>query len=178
MKRSALLLVISIAALGYNGDRVKRLNLNSISGAELIQIGDEAPSFVLPQLDGEDLSLETLLQDNHLVLLNFWATWCPFCWIEMLELEKIRRKYGPEGLEILAIAVDEPDSVRTHAEMEPQSYLIALDPDATVAGRYGVDALPTSILVGRDGTVLRTSQGLTVDLEEQLAAFMETAAEK
>jgi peroxiredoxin len=169
MKRSALLLVISIAAFGYDGDRAKRLTL---PGTSLLAVGAEAPHFVLPQIDGEDLALESLLEDKHLVLLSFWATWCPFCWIEMLELEKIYRQYRPLGLEVLAIGVDKPEDIRTHTELEPMSYPVLLDPEGTVAARYGVEALPTSILVGQDGTVLRTCQGFTVDLENQLAQFL------
>jgi peroxiredoxin len=127
---------------------------------------------VLQQTDGEDLALEDVLQDNRLVLLNFWATWCPICWIEMLELEKTYREYHLQGLEILAIAVDNPDDVRAYVDLEPLSYPVLLDPDGVVAGRFGVDAMPTSVLVGKDGTVLRTCQGLTFDLANQLASFL------
>jgi peroxiredoxin len=172
MKRSALLLVISIAAFGYNGDQVKRLRQNGPPGANILAVGEESPRFVLQKTDGEDLALEDVLEDNHLVLLNFWATWCPICWIEMLELEKAYREYQPLGLEVLAIAVDNPDDVRTYTELQPLSYPVLLDPDGVVAGRFGVDALPTSVLVGKDGTVLRTCQGITYDLANQLAAFL------
>jgi peroxiredoxin len=170
MKRSALLLVVIIAAFGYNTDRSRYLHTSPETN--LLAVGAEAPHFVLQQTDGEDLALESVVQDNHLVLINFWATWCPFCWVEMLELEKIYREYGARGLEVLAIAVDDPNDVMTYTDLEPMSYPILLDPDGVVAGRYGVDALPTSVLVGKDGIVLRTSQGLTVDLANQLAAFL------
>jgi peroxiredoxin len=170
MKRSALILVVTIAAFGYNADRARYIRPSP--GTHILAVGAEAPHFVLQQSDGEDLALESVIQDNNLVLLNFWATWCPFCWIEMLELEKTYREYESRGLEVLAIAVDDPGDVMTYTELEPLSYPVLLDPEGVIAGRYGVDALPTSFLVGKDGTVLRTCQGMTVDLANQLAAFL------
>jgi peroxiredoxin len=170
MKRSALVLVISIAALGYNGDFSR--NLRNLPGVHILEIGQEAPRFVLQRIDGEDVALESTLQDNDLVLLSFWATWCPLCWIEMLELEKTYREHEVRGLEGLAVAVDDPENVQTYMELQSLSYPVVLDPDGIVAARYGVDALPTTILVGRDGTVLRTCQGIAADVSKQLTAFL------
>jgi peroxiredoxin len=172
MKRSALIFVISIAAFGYNTDQIKRLPTRGQPGANLLEVGEMSPRFVLQRIDGEDLAMEQVLRDNSLVLLNFWATWCPLCWIEMLELEKIYREHHAQGLEVLAVAVDDTEDVRTYVDLEPLSYPVLLDPDGVVARRFGVDAMPTSVLVGRDGTVLRTCQGLTFDLENQLTSFL------
>ena len=68
--------------------------------------------------------------------------------------------------------MDDPSDVMTYTELQPMSYPILPDLDGVVAGRYGVGALPTSVLVGKDGTVLRTCQGLTVDLANQLDVFL------
>jgi peroxiredoxin len=112
-----------------------------------------APEFILPDLGGTPVRLSD--HRGKVVLLNFWATWCPPCRAEMPSIDKLYQAYGDRGLTILAISSD----VSGRTVVEPfvrerdLSFSILLDPGAEVFAQYGVRGLPTSYLVDRRGRV-------------------------
>jgi len=111
-----------------------------------------APGFVLPDMDGEQHALEDYR--GRVVLLNFWATWCPPCRREMPALERLYQQLGEEGLVVLAVNQwEDPDHVFAYTgELNVfPSFPILFDPDSSVAERYGVKGLPSSFLLDRDG---------------------------
>ena len=113
-----------------------------------------APEFVLPDMDGE----QHALRDYHgkVVLLNFWATWCPPCRREMPALEQLYQQLGEQGLVVLAINQwEDPDHVFAYTgELNVfPSFPILFDPDSSVSEEYGVKGLPTSFLLDQDGQV-------------------------
>jgi cytochrome c biogenesis protein CcmG, thiol:disulfide interchange protein DsbE len=114
--------------------------------------GEPAPEFQLERLDGGQITLADLR--GELVALRFWADWCPFCRREMGDLEPVYRRLHDRGLEILAVNVgqDRGRVERFIARLDI-SYPILLDPDSTVARRYGVIAIPVTYFIDRDGIV-------------------------
>ncbi len=119
----------------------------------------EAPDFLLRTLDGQNRSLQ---QDRgKVVLINFWATWCPPCIREMPSMQRLYDKFQPQGLEVVAISVDQgnPDSVRKFAEDLELNFPIVLDPEQVAKQAYEVRALPTSYLIDRKGRVVAVGMG-------------------
>jgi len=123
-------------------------------------IGKQAPAFVRRDLHGHTISLRSLR--GKVVLLNFWATWCGPCQTEMPVFDSWQREYGPRGLQVIGISMDDDqETARKLVEKLTISYPVAMG-DAGLGERYGrVLGLPKTFLIGRDGKVQARFQGET-----------------
>jgi thiol-disulfide isomerase/thioredoxin len=122
--------------------------------------GKPAPAFSLVNAQGKKVSLADY--KGRPVLVNFWATWCAPCKLEMPWFEEFRGKYKDQGFEVLGIAEDDAtkDEIVKTALKAGVSYPILLT-DNKVANLYGgIDQLPTSFYVDKTGTVLEETIGL------------------
>jgi len=111
-----------------------------------------ADDFTLPRLDGTAFRL----RDHHgkVVLVNFWATWCPPCLAEMPAMERLWQQHRDGDFVMVAISVDaDPAKVAAFVAEHKLTFPIVLDPKMQVAGAYGVRALPSSFLVDRVGNL-------------------------
>jgi thiol-disulfide isomerase/thioredoxin len=126
---------------------------------ELEWTRDDGTTARLLDLDGNPVRLADLR--GRLVLLNFWATWCPPCQAETPVLRELADDLRDEGLTIVGIAVQEttPDDVRAYAERYELPYPIAFDASADTFELYRVFALPTQVLIAPDGRVLAVVNG-------------------
>ncbi|HLV20057.1 MAG TPA: TlpA disulfide reductase family protein [Polyangiaceae bacterium] len=124
----------------------------------------QPPDFVLDTLDGRSVRLSDHLGEN-VVLIDFWATFCDPCLTAMPELDRIYRKYADQGLLVLGISIDGPDSVaQVHAEVAKLgvSFPILLDQETRVVSLYNPKtSAPYSVLIGRDGRILKKKEGYT-----------------
>lgn len=113
------------------------------------EVGAQAPDFSLQGLDGDLISLSQFR--GRVVLLNFWATWCGPC---RLEMPAIQDRYNDGGFEVLAINFDEPAAqiVPFVAELR-LTFPVLLDPGGSVQELYRVRGYPTSFLVDADGVI-------------------------
>ncbi|MFQ5559893.1 MAG: TlpA disulfide reductase family protein [Nitrospinota bacterium] len=113
-----------------------------------------APQFTLVSLSGKKEGLETTR--GKLVVMNFWATWCAPCRMEMPALETLSKKFKDQGLVVLGISQDRgrSDIVQKFIEEFGLTFTILLDPEGTVRAKYEVDGLPTTYIIGRDGKFL------------------------
>jgi peroxiredoxin len=112
-----------------------------------------APDFALKTPDGEDVRLSDYR--GEVVLVNFWASWCPPCNTEISTLEAYYQAHKDEGLVIIGVNVKESEStVGDFVENNGLSFPVVLDKNADVAVQYGVTGMPTSFFVARDGTLL------------------------
>jgi peroxiredoxin len=109
-----------------------------------------APEFKLANRAGGELSLADL--KGQVVMINFWASWCGPCRQEFPALDQIYSKYKPMGFQMVAINVesDKADAERFLGKT-PVNFPILFDPDNKVSGSYGVNAMPTTFLVDRQG---------------------------
>lgn len=134
--------------------------------------GDLAPNFALEDMDGSTWRLSELR--GKVVLLNFWATWCGPCRQEMPHLEKLHRMFSEEGLVLLGVNEESLSQVREYLDEEGITFPNLHTPDGQVFRQYGVNALPTSLIVDRHGRVHKRIRGfpgervLTRALEESL----------
>jgi peroxiredoxin len=119
------------------------------------QAGVGAPDFTLPAADGSRVRLSSLR--GKVVLLNFWATWCPPCKAEMPDLDALQREYG-QARNFTIIGVDAQESASTvgaFAASHRISFPLLLDMnDDVMTGLYAVRNLPTSLLLDRDGRIV------------------------
>ena len=124
---------------------------------EPIQEGETARDFTIQLTDGTDFTLSD--HQGQVVLLNFWATWCTYCVMEMPAFDMLREAYG-EDLVILAVNCD-ADATTAQAFLEENQYgfPIALDADQTVSALYPTDGLPYSLVIDQDGQVAHTVLG-------------------
>ncbi len=117
-----------------------------------------APEVKVALLDGRQTSLEQLR--GKVVLVNFWATWCPYCRHEMPDMERFYRDYQAQGFEILALSQDDaPEPVRQFMEKEGYHFPVAMAEASHAAAFGGVSRLPTSFIIDKQGRVRHKISG-------------------
>lgn len=122
-----------------------------------IGIGLESPDFTLTNLNGEEVALSDYR--GKIVIVNFWATWCHWCDLEMPDLNKIHVEN--EDLVVLAVNVMEnEDTVRQYIEDGSYEFEVVLDTDGKIASDYLVNGLPNSYFVDRDGILQYIKVGI------------------
>ncbi|WP_026181698.1 TlpA disulfide reductase family protein [Thioalkalivibrio sp. ALJ7] len=123
--------------------------------------GAQRIDFTLPDLEGNDRQLSEW--DGDLIVLNFWATWCPPCKKEMPLFQDTFEAHKEDGFTIVAVAVDEQTATQHFVDDFGIEFPILIGQDEAVAvGReYGnrIGALPYTVLIARDGTILDTHRG-------------------
>ena len=116
--------------------------------------GEAAPDFEVETFDGETLKLSDL--NGKVVVLNFWASWCPPCRWEMPFFETMWQEYRDQGVVFVGIAMsDTLENVKAFAEEASVTYPVALDTTTEIARAYEVLSLPTTYFIGKDGNIER-----------------------
>ncbi|AFK86639.1 MULTISPECIES: peroxiredoxin family protein [Thermoanaerobacterium] len=140
---------------------------NAINNAQVgIEKGDLAPDFTLKDVNGKTVTLSKL--KGKKVILNFWATTCPYCKIEMPELNKFYQN-NKNDVVLLAIDIGEDKStVENYLEGKGYGFDVLLDGDAKVAMDYKVQFIPMSFFIDKDGIIRAISNGaMTYDEVDQ-----------
>jgi len=155
-----------------------------VTTEEIRQMGLQPPKQKLESIDFElqDLSgVNRRLSDyrGKVVFLNFWATWCGPCRFEMPSMEKLYRHYKDEGLEIVAVNLQEDlGSVQRFVEEYGLSFPVLLDTTGRIGATYGARSIPTTYIVDREGFVLAGTIGTREwDTEAYLRFFEKLLAE-
>jgi thiol-disulfide isomerase/thioredoxin len=162
VKRNPLILFFIaaiVAAMLFVGIRMARNNrMNGSGKAQLI--GSLAPDFELPALDGKKVRLSELR--GKAVLLNFWATYCGPCKIEMPWFVELQKEYGPQGFQIVGVAMDDAstEEIAKFAKEMGVNYPILIGQDSVAQSYGGVSVLPTTFFIDRDGKVTAREFGL------------------
>jgi peroxiredoxin len=126
------------------------------------QTGGIAPGFQAKTPDGGPVALTD--HKGKVVLLDFWATWCPPCVASMPTLERVYREYRDKGFVVVGVDQEpgEEQLVRAFLSAHEISFPIAMDP-GSIAHDYGVYTFPTSFLIGKDGTIRDVHRGVAVE---------------
>jgi peroxiredoxin len=114
-----------------------------------------APDFTLPGLNGELISLSDF--KGNVVLVNVWATWCPPCVYEMPSMEKLYQQFKKEKLKILAVSVDTSGAgaVAPFMKNHNLTFQALIDPAGTILTTYGVNSIPQSFIVDKQGHLIK-----------------------
>ncbi|HFE66436.1 MAG TPA: TlpA family protein disulfide reductase [Chloroflexi bacterium] len=117
-----------------------------------VEVGLPAPAFNLKSLDGEQVALSDHL--GEVVVVNFWATWCPPCRAEMPGIEQVYQAYQADGVVVLAInGQEEPALVKSFIDENGFTFPVLLDGNAEALRAYNARSFPMTVIVDRDGVV-------------------------
>lgn len=186
MKKIAIILgtVAVLIALTIYADRVTRVhgktNMSvAASGSDIA--GKLEPDLKLKDLNGNEVSLADL--KGKVVFVNFWATWCDPCRVEIPWLIEMQAKYGPRGFTVVGVAMDDEgksvvapfvakEKFDVNGQQLPMSYPIWLGTDEAADKFGGILGYPTSFLISRDGKQVQKFQGLKS--QDELAQAIES----
>jgi len=135
--------------------------------------GALAPDLVLDTLEGERISLSDYR--GKVVLVNFWASWCGPCRVEIPELQRVHSELAKRGFEILAVNVGEgADDISGFVEAVDMRFPVLLDGDARVARFYALRGIPASFLVDKAGVIRMVHVGVLTEslLRDQVVALL------
>jgi thiol-disulfide isomerase/thioredoxin len=184
LKKSVLVIIAVVAVIvaTYFADRATRQpHHNSPKVSFNNATAKPAPELTLKDLDGKDLSLSQY--KGKLVLVNFWATWCEPCQVEIPWLIGMQQKYAAKGFTILGIAMDEDgakvvtpwvqkERFDVNGSKSQMNYPIVIGDDAAADKFGGLLGYPTSVLVNRDGKIVKRITGIIN--EDEISKWIES----
>jgi len=134
-------------------------------------------NFVLKDASGKDFNLAS--QKGKVILLDFWATWCPPCKVEIPWFVEFQEKYGPRGFIVIGVSVDDPASaLKPFGDKYKVNYpMLVGDGRNDIKGPRGYNAawgLPKTFVIGRDGNICKTHVGLSnkEHFEQQIKSLL------
>jgi peroxiredoxin len=121
-------------------------------------INSKAPDFSLTDLNGKSLNLSSF--KGRPILLNFWASWCPYCRKERAHLNKLHEDFTDKKLVIISVSIDKSlAQVKSFMKKHPAEFPVLWDHTGKVSSTYNVSALPTSYLINSDGIIKKKITG-------------------
>jgi cytochrome c biogenesis protein CcmG/thiol:disulfide interchange protein DsbE len=167
---SALTCVTLLAAIGC------KPNAGQDEAFRPIAVGQLVPELTVRTLEGDSARIAA---GEPVTLLHVWATWCGPCQKEFPEIEAIQREFGPRGLRIVAVSVDEGDDdpVRAFAQEKGATFEIGRDPDGSIRRLYQGIGVPESYLISADGRLLVRQFGAIPEGAAAMRAEIEKALE-
>ena len=151
--------------------RATLLSLTALFAAAPLQaampaLGSKAPDFTLRSSSGKNLKLSEYR--GQVIMLNFWATWCAPCREEMPQLNRLYEQYRRGGFVLLGVNIDDkPKAAEDLAQQLKLTFPVLFDADKQVSRRYDVDAMPSTLLIDRDGNVQYIHRGYRAGVEKQ-----------
>jgi peroxiredoxin len=142
------------------------------AGTESMMVGKPAPDFELELLGGEKLHLAD--SKGKVIVLDFWATWCGPCIQAMPQVERVAEEFRDKNVQLFAVNLQEgPKEIQAMLERHRLHPTVALDRNGAVAEKYGVSAIPQTVVIDREGKVARVFIGSSPHLGDQLRDALE-----
>lgn len=128
-------------------------------GPAEIQLGKTLPDFELSQFQGKDLKASEL--GSKVMLVNFWATWCEACMVEMPSIIKLRNAYAAKGFEVVAVNVDQnPNAVLPRTIQKfAFGFPVYFDKDQKLSDLFNIEAIPLTVILDKDRKILLIENG-------------------
>jgi peroxiredoxin len=168
---------MTASSLRKTATRVTFLLFLTAHAALALESGDRAPAFAAPALDGKG-TIELSQYRGKVVYLDFWASWCAPCLVAIPEIEEMRGEFPSEDFQIIAVNLDQKKAKALRfLSKNPVGYPSASDPKGRLPGQYGVDAMPTSYLIDREGVIRYVHRGFQrgdgSELRKEIRALLE-----
>jgi peroxiredoxin len=133
----------------------------------IVNVGDTAPDFSIVTDSGRKVSRSDF--GGRLLVLNFWATWCPPCIEEMPSLDEFQKRLGPQGVVVVGVSVDRSEKAyRDFLQRAKVSFLTARDPEAGISADYGTFKYPETYVIDASGKVVQKHIGPMLWTDEKL----------
>ena len=164
MKRNVIVIAVVAAAVAlmlFAGVRMARTRAGVVKLKPVGKNGTVAPDFELKSLDGKQVRLSDFR--GKAVLLNFWATWCAPCKIEMPWFVDLQKQYAAQGLQVIGVAMDDSgeETIAKFVKEMAVNYPVLIGKEAVGDAYGGVEFLPTTFIIDRRGKVVDRVFGLT-----------------
>ena len=150
---------IVLAAIAGIGFAVTRELGNELTP---LGVGTRAPNFSAATLDTPPRKVSLANYRGRVVLVNVWATWCQPCRVEIPSIERLYRAYGPKGLNVLAVSVDDSGSqtaVRSFVHDMGMTFQVLYDPAGKIEHAYQTTGYPETVVIGKDGVIRKKIAG-------------------
>lgn len=155
------LALISLAAIALVGAFVacKPKGAHVAAPVDVPASSGQAPAWRLRDLAGKEVSSDVF--KGKVVVLDFWATWCPPCRAEIPGYIELQKKYAQDGFAIVGVSLDEggPEAVAKFVEKNKMNYTVVMGNDDTVQAFGGFEAIPTTFLIDRTGNIVHRKTG-------------------
>jgi len=149
-------------------------NSNDSKVNDTARIGDFAPAFSLKDIAGSTVTLSEY--ENKVVLLEFWATWCPPCKASVPELIELQKRYETKEFTVIGISIDHAQNLSNRLYEFSRSYHVnypVLIGNDDVARKYNVSSIPASFLIDKKGKIVDIYIGYADDFTEKISAQIE-----
>jgi cytochrome c biogenesis protein CcmG, thiol:disulfide interchange protein DsbE len=150
--------LIAVAAIGFGITRVLGNELTPLGA------GTRAPDFHAVTLDTPPVQKSLADYKGQVVLINIWATWCQPCRVEIPSIERLYQTYGPKGLKVVAVSIDDPgteSAIRAFVRDMRMSFQVLHDPTGGIERAYQATGYPETVIVGKDGVIRKKIAGAT-----------------
>ncbi len=170
-----VIIIAVIVLLPSCGNRSAKGGASQSDSTTLVKVGDPAPDFSVALFDGSHLTLSELR--GKVVLLNFWATWCPPCRQELTRVQKdlIDRFAGRDFLFLPISRGEKRSDVAAFREKTGYTFPMGLDSTRTIYDRYATNFIPRNYLIDRDGRIITATIGYSPEEFDELIAAIERA---
>ena len=170
-----VIIIAVIVLLPSCGNRSAKGGASQSDSTTLVKVGDPAPDFSVALFDGSHLTLSELR--GKVVLLNFWATWCPPCRQELTRVQKdlIDRFAGRDFLFLPVSRGEKRSDVAAFREKTGYTFPMGLDSTRTIYDRYATNFIPRNYLIDRDGRIITATIGYSPEEYDELIAAIERA---
>ena len=166
MKR-VFVFVVSLLVLG------SLARVNAQEKETLVKVGDDVPEFVVEMFDGQKINIKDL--KGKIVLINFWATWCPPCRKEFTRLQKdIVDRFEGKDFVLLPVSIDDgEEAVREFMRKNGYEFPVAFDGDKKLYGMFAEKYVPRNFIIGKDGKIAFQTVGYTPDEFDEMVRGIE-----
>ena len=158
--KNTLIFIVAVVIAGGSGIALQQY-LNQKQTITNPATGNLRPEFAAMDLNGQLRNIKEW--DGDLIVLNFWATWCPPCRKEIPEFIELQQAYGDQGLQFIGLAIDNAEAVAEYAKDISMNYPnLIVEADGVVLAKHygnGVGALPYTVFINRKGEISDTFKG-------------------
>jgi peroxiredoxin len=129
-----------------------------------VELGSKAPDFTAFTLDSVPRRKSLADYRGQVVMINVWATWCLPCRVEMPSIEALHKAYGPKGLKVVAVSIDDPGTdatIRAFVKQYGLTFDVLHDPKGLISDAYDITGYPETFILGRDGIIRKKLMSAT-----------------